>query len=140
MSRQDAFGNPEWESFGALGLELMNILPPARYAINASPYGLVIYDRDYYGKPTPWEQLIWQSNQPLPADWTGFLSACFQPATRCSDSNSATSWRSRKRSLRELIYRRVEAEGSIETRLYALRPECSYDGANQEAEATTPDI
>ena len=139
MHRVNSLGALEYSSFSELALELLNVLPPARYAVNASKHGIVIYDRDDYGKTTAWELLIWKDNRPLPADWIGFLSASFQPRHRCNESSSPTSYASAKRSPRERIFRRVEGVDSSETRLSVTLQESNYDGQSQEEEGTTLD-
>lgn len=118
---------------------LMDGLDPYEFAINASQFGVVIYPREHYQKPTPWETLEWQGHRPLPADWIGYLSAYFQPAHRCSENSSSTPSLLAKRLHREPILSKVEGDGSSRTRRFVPTQVSKYDGQSPEVEETTQD-
>jgi hypothetical protein len=140
VPRETPLGSGPKRPFRELALELLQALDPYVYAINSSKFGIIIYSRDDYGKPTPWETLIWQEDLQLPADWTGYLSAFFLPAHRYNDSNLRISRRSARQSVQGLLLMNQAEGDSSPMRRFVRNPASSYDGVSQKQEETTPDI
>lgn len=131
----------EWEQrtyFSDMARELLHVLDPRHVAVNASRYGVVIYPRtDYDTKPTPWEFLQLQENQPLPADWIGFLLALMPQPQLCNGNSSGTLDRSARPSVPGLRSFLVQDDAFTKTRRFARNLESRSDGQNQEPEGTT---
>lgn len=124
--------------FSEMARELLHVLEPEVVAVNANKFGICIYPRSAYEtKPSPWEFLQLQENQPLPADWIGFLSRLMPSLEAYKTDNSLTSKASATRSVLGLRSFLALDDVSMPTQRFARSPESRSDGRNREQEGTT---
>lgn len=126
--------------FNQMARDLMHVLDPADVSLNASAHGIVIYPRyEYEDKPSPWEYIQLKDNQPLPADWTGFLYRLLPRQTDCSANNWNMSDTSHRPSAQGRTGKMDRGGASTPTRRSAKRLGSKSDGLSPTEEGTTPE-
>ena len=98
-----------------LAEELLQVLDPKEFAVNASWAGISIYPRFWGPETTKWERQLFTRSRSIPAVWTGYLSACLLPPHLRNESSSLTASTSRKSAVRGVSGKRVQGAASSST-------------------------
>lgn len=109
--------------FQDLALDLLRHLDPETFMVTASGGGIAIYFRTNKQATHPWERKMWEENQPLPADWIGWLSRTLPPPTTFNENNLPTGGRSLSTFVPEPHRRKGRAGASMRRQSYSRKSE-----------------
>ena len=114
---------------------LLEDLDPHIWAVAANRTGIYLQPREQVRWLTSWETTLHRWNLPLPAVWTGYLSAMHQKRQETLKKYSHISSRSLELSPVDRASVRVEAVAFSLNRLLTMMQECSSVGLRTTAES-----
>lgn len=114
---------------------LLEELDPHIWSVTANRTGIYLQPREQVRWLTSWEQTIHKWNLPLPAVWTGYLSAMHQKRQEIWKKYSGTSSLWPEHSPKDRALERVEAVAFSLNRLLTMMQECSSVGLRTTGES-----